>query len=218
MNVRTRVKICGCTSVDDVATAVEAGADAVGVIFAESPRQVTLAQARAIVRSVPPFVAVVGVMVNPSPDFVAAVLALGCVPQFSGDETPEFCSANAGGRYVKALHFERFLVHAPADAEAAADRYPEADLLFDSRGAGLYGGTGATFSWPLVEGVARRRRIIMSGGLTPDNVATCVKTVRPFAVDVRSGVETRGVKDRDKMRAFVRAVREIDEGTSLAET
>jgi phosphoribosylanthranilate isomerase len=149
---------------------------------------------------------------------VAEVLALGCVPQFSGDESPEFCTAAAAGRYVKALHFERYLVHTPADAEAAADRFPEADLMFDSRGEGLYGGTGTAFSWPLVEGVARRRRVIMSGGLTPENVATCVWSVRPFGVDVRSGVETHGIKDRAKMRAFVRAVREIDEGASIAET
>jgi phosphoribosylanthranilate isomerase len=216
--VRTRIKICGCTSIADVDGAVAAGADAVGLIFAESPRRIALADARAVARSVPPFVAVVGVMVNPDEAFVAGVLALGCVPQFSGDESPEFCSAVAGGRYVKALHFERYLVHTSADAQAAADRYPEADLLFDSRSAGLYGGTGKTFNWPLVEGVARRRRIIMSGGLVPDNVAACVRTVRPFAVDVRSGVETHGAKDLAKMRAFVDAVRSTDEETTRAET
>lgn len=169
-------------------------------------------------RSVPAFVTVVGVMVNPTAAFVADVLAVGCVPQFSGDETPEFCATAAGGRYLKALHFERYLVHTAADAEAAAARYPDADLLFDSRSAGLYGGTGKTFNWPLVEGVARQRRIVMSGGLVPDNVAACVRTVRPFGVDVRSGVETRGVKDREKMRAFVRAVRATDEETTRAET
>ncbi len=216
--MRTRVKVCGCTSIAEVEAAVEAGADAVGVIFAESPRRVSLADARAIVRSVPPFVAVVGVMVNPERAFVDEVLALGCVPQFSGDETPEFCRAAAGGRYVKALHFARYLVHTAADAAAAAKRYPDADLLFDSRSAGLYGGTGKTFNWPLVEGIARQRRIIMSGGLLPDNVAAAVRIVRPFAVDVRSGVETHGEKDRAKMRAFVDAVRETDEEGTRAET
>lgn len=175
----------------------------------------TLADARAIVRSVPAFVALVGVMVNPDPAFVADVLALGCVPQFSGDETPEFCTAVSGGRYLKALHFERYLTHTPAEAEAAAERYPDADLLFDSREPGLYGGTGSTFNWPLVSAIAGRRRIVMSGGLLPENVARCVATVRPFAVDVRSGVETHGAKDRTKMRAFVRAVRETDEGMAL---
>jgi phosphoribosylanthranilate isomerase len=179
---------------------------------------VTLADARAIVRSVPPFVSVVGVLVNPGPALVAEILALGCVPQFSGDETPDFCAAIGNGRYVKALHFERGATHTAAGAEAMAARYPEADLLFDSRDGALYGGTGTSFSWPLVAAIARQRRIIVSGGLVPENVAAAVASVRPFAVDVRSGVEHNGVKDRSKMRAFVRAVRETDEGISLAET
>jgi phosphoribosylanthranilate isomerase len=179
---------------------------------------VTLADARAIVRSVPPFVSVVAVLVNPGPALVAEIFALGCVPQFSGDETPEFCAAIARGRYVKALHFQHGTSHTAADAEAMAARYPEADLLFDSRAGGLYGGTGTSFEWPLVAAIARRRRVIVSGGLVPENVASAVRSVHPFAVDVRSGVEHDGVKDRSKMRAFVRAVRETDEGTSLAKT
>ena len=216
--MRTRVKICGCTSIDDVEGAVEAGADAVGIIFAESPRRVTLADARALVRSVPPFVSVIGVLVNPGPAFVAEILALGCVPQFSGDESPEFCAAIGHGRYVKALHFERGATHSAAAAEAMANRYPEADLLFDSRAGALYGGTGTTFSWPLVEAIAHQRRVIVGGGLVPENVAAAIAGVRPFGVDVRSGVESDGVKDRSKMCAFVRAVRETDEGTALAKT
>jgi phosphoribosylanthranilate isomerase len=188
------------------------------VIFAESPRRVTLADARAIVRSVPPYVSVLGVLVNPGPALVAEVLALGCVPQFSGDETPEFCAAVAGGRYVKALHFERGANYTAAAADAMADRYPDADLMFDSRAGALYGGTGTAFSWPLVEAIARRRRVIVSGGLVPENVGAAISGVRPFGVDVRTGVERDGVKDRSMMRAFVRAVRETDEGTSLAKT
>jgi len=179
---------------------------------------VTVADARAIVRSVPPFVSVVGVLVNPGPALVAEILALGCVPQFSGDETPDFCAAMGGGRYVKVLHFERGAAHTAAGAEAMAARYPDADLQFDSRDGALYGGTGTSFSWPLVESIARRRRVIVSGGLVPGNVAAAVLSVRPFAVDVRSGVESDGVKDRSKMRAFVRAVRETDEGNTLAKT
>jgi phosphoribosylanthranilate isomerase len=183
---------------------------------------VTVADARAIVRSVPPFVSVVGVMVNPSPAEVEAVLALGCVPQFSGDESPEFCAAVARGRYVKALHFVHGQSYTVASAEAMAERYPDADLLFDSRAGELYGGTGTSFDWPLVMAIARRRRVIVSGGLGPDNVAAAVASVRPFGVDVRSGVERNGVKDRPLMRAFVRAVRDTEEreteGTSLAKT
>jgi phosphoribosylanthranilate isomerase len=158
------------------------------------------------------------VMVNPDETFVDDVLALGMVPQFSGDESPEFCADWANGRYVKAIHFTSGTEYTPADAEAAAERYPGADLLFDSRSGALYGGTGTTFSWPLVEGIARRRRIIVGGGLSPENVADAVRGVRPFGVDVRTGVESDGKKDVEKMRAFVRAVREADKGTMLAET
>lgn len=190
-----------------------------GIIFAESPRRVSVADARAIVRSVPPFIAVVGVMVNPSPAQVEAVLALGCMPQFSGDESPEFCATVARGRYVKALHFVHGTSYTAASAEAMAERYPLADLLFDSRAGERYGGTGTAFDWPLVTAIARRRRVIVSGGLGPDNVAAAIASVRPFGVDVRSGVERNGVKDRSLMRAFVRAVRETtEEGTSLAKT
>lgn len=167
-------------------------------------------------RSVPPFVAVLGVFVNPDEALVAGALELGCVPQFSGDETPAFCDRVARGRYVKALHFEHGGAHSAAGAQAMAERYPAADLLFDSRQGTLYGGTGTAFDWPLVEAIARRRRVVVGGGLVPENVGAAVASVRPFGVDVRSGVETNGVKDRTKMRAFVRAVRETDEGSSLA--
>jgi phosphoribosylanthranilate isomerase len=170
------------------------------------------------VRSVPAFVSVVGVLVNPEPELAAEVLALGCVLQFSGDETPEFCAAVSGGRYVKALHFVHGTSYTAAGAEAMAARYPDADLLFDSRAGALYGGTGTSFDWPLVEAIARRRRVIVSGGLGPENVAEAVASVRPFGVDVRTGVERNGAKDRSMMRAFVRAVRDTDERTSLAKT
>jgi phosphoribosylanthranilate isomerase len=216
--MRTRIKICGCTSIADIEGAVEAGADAVGVILATSPRKVTLANARALVRSVPAFVSVVGVMVNPDETFVDDVLALGMVPQFSGDESPEFCATWANGRYVKVIHLTSGVDYSAADIEAATARYPDADLQFDSRAGALYGGTGTAFSWPLVEAIARRRRIIVSGGLLPENVAAAVAGVRPFGVDVRSGVESGDKKDTVKMRAFVRAVRETDEGHSLAKT
>jgi phosphoribosylanthranilate isomerase len=196
-----------------VEAAIEAGADAVGLIFAPSPRQVALADARAIVAAAPAFVSVLGVFVNPDAALVAAVRELGCVPQFSGDETPAFCAEVAGMRYVKALHLEAGTTYSGADVAALAARFPDADAMFDTRAHGKYGGTGTRFSWPLVEPIARRRRVIVSGGLDPENVADCVRTVRPFAVDVRSGVETDGRKDREKMRAFVRAVRETDAET-----
>jgi phosphoribosylanthranilate isomerase len=180
---------------------------------------VSLADARALVRSVPPYVAAVAVMVNPAAGLVETIREWGLVPQFSGDETPEFCAAAGRGRYVKALHFEAGTSYTAQAAAAMAERYPDADLLFDSRSGALYGGTGTSFEWPLVESIARSRRVIVGGGLTPDNVGAAVASVRPFGVDVRSGVERGAVKDRALMRAFVRAVRALDdEGTSLAKT
>jgi phosphoribosylanthranilate isomerase len=192
---------------------VDAGADAIGVILAESPRRVAPADARAIVRSVPPFVSVVAVMVNPAAALVDEVRAWGCVPQFSGTESPDFCAAAGDGRYVKALHVERTAERLPDDLATLAAAFPDGDILFDTKSGALYGGTGIAFAWNIVEPLARRRRVIVSGGLVPENVGACVAAVRPFAVDVRSGVETGGSKDPAKMRAFVRAVRETDEQT-----
>jgi phosphoribosylanthranilate isomerase len=168
-------------------------------------------EARAIARSVPPFVSVVAVFVNPTEADVDQVRGWGCVPQFSGTEAPGFAERAGAGRYLKAIHVERTADRLPDEVVALTAAYPHADLLFDTRSGVVYGGTGASFHWSVVEPLVRRRRVIVSGGLTPANVADCVRAVRPFAVDVRSGVETDGVKDPLKMRAFVRAVRETDE-------
>jgi phosphoribosylanthranilate isomerase len=190
---------------------VAAGADAVGLILTEaSPRRVTLADARTILRAVPAYVSVVAVFVRPQASEVAAALALGCLAQFSGDESPEFCNTAGGLRYIKALHFAAGQSYAPADAERMAGEYPDADLMFDSQVGSMFGGTGTTGPWELIAPIARQRRVIVSGGLTPENVGACVRRVRPFGVDVRSGVETGGVKDGTKVRAFVTAVRESD--------
>ena len=159
----------------------------------------------------PPFVAVVAVFVSPTRAEVDAMRAAGCVPQFSGHEDAAFCEDAGAGRYVKALHVERTAERLPDDLSALAAAFPSADILFDTKSGALYGGTGIAFAWKIVEPLARQRRVIVSGGLGPDNVAACVAAVRPFAVDVRSGVETGGKKDQAKMRAFVRAVRETDE-------
>ena len=181
------------------------------MILAESPCRVAPADARTIARSVPPFVAVVAVFVNPAEAEVDQMRGWGCIPQFSGNETPEFCERAGAGRYVKALHVERTADRLPDDLATLAGAFPHGDILFDTRSGALYGGTGVAFAWKIVEPLARRRRVIVSGGLAPGNVAACVLAVRPFAVDVRSGVETNGIKDPAKMRAFVRAVRETDE-------
>jgi phosphoribosylanthranilate isomerase len=183
----------------------------VGVILAESPRRVDPADARAIVRSVPPYVSVVAVFVNPTEAEVEHARGWGCVPQFSGHEDAAFAERAGDGRYVKVLHVERTADRLPDDIATIAAAYPRADIQFDSSSGAKYGGTGIAFAWKIVEPLARQRRVIVSGGLVPGNVAACVVAVRPFAVDVRSGVETGGVKDPLKMRAFVRAVRETDE-------
>jgi phosphoribosylanthranilate isomerase len=211
---RTRVKLCGMTSADDVALAVAAGADAVGVIVTESARRVALPDVPAVVAALPPFVAKIAVVGDAAPDDLRSLAALGFTFQFTGDESAAACErAAAGAAYLKVRHVEPERRFTPADvdaldAELAA--YPRATWLFDSKVAGKRGGTGVTFRWDGLEALARRRAIVVSGGLTPDNVAACVRAVRPYAVDVRSGVETDGRKDFDKMRALVRAVREAD--------
>ncbi len=182
------------------------------MILGPSARRVTAADARAIARALPAFVSPVAVFVNPTRADVDDARAWGFVPQLSGDEDPAFCAA-IGPRYVKALHVEPGVERLSDDLAALADAFPDGDLLCDTRIAGAYGGTGRTFAWTAVESLVRRRRVIVSGGLTPENVAACVVALRPFGVDVRSGVERDDRKDPARMRAFVRAVRETDAST-----
>ena len=209
---RTRVKMCGMTSPDDIALAVAAGADAVGIILAESARQIPLGERLAeLVRAIPPFVDGVAVLANQGPREAAAAYAHGLRLQFSGSEMPETCElASPSPRaYVKAFHLRADTAYEAADFEEL-EQYVRALWMFDSTVDGKLGGTGVPFAWDVVAGIARNRPIVMSGGLTAENVAACIRTVRPYAVDVRSGVETDGRKDIEKMRAFVRAVRETD--------
>ena len=203
--MRTRIKICGVTRVEDARAAVESGADAVGLVFyAPSPRSVDLALARAIVAAIPPFVTVVGLFVNPARDQVESVLR-GCslnLLQFHGDEAPEFCG---GFRlpYIKAAR-----VRADADLVQYLAPYHDAQgWLLDAYDGRLYGGTGATFDWKLIPRDLARP-LILSGGLAPDNVGAAVRQVRPWAVDVSSGVEAaKGIKDAAKIAAFIAGVK-----------
>jgi phosphoribosylanthranilate isomerase len=214
--VRTRIKFCGCTSAGDVEAALDLGVDAVGVIFAPaSPRRVDAATAHRIADAVPPFVSLVGVFVDPAGTDVRSVRAAGFLPQFSGEESGPACeAAAAGGPYIKVFHVEPATAAAALEPRAfarSAASYPHATWMFDTSADGKHGGTGRTFDWNLASDLARQRRVIISGGLTPANVGDCVRRLRPYGVDVRSGIETAGVKDLDKMRAFVRAVKEADE-------
>ena len=209
---RTRIKFCGMTNVAEVALAVEAGADAVGVIVAAaSPRMVERAVLPELAASIPPYVSRVGVVTSPSEADAATLRALGFTLQFSGEELPAQCERLAAGHaYVKAFHLRDDTTYDAVDFDELA-AYEGALWMFDSRVGQKLGGTGVPFVWELVAPVARRRRIVVSGGLTPENVGACVRAVRPYAVDTRSGVETDGRKDPRKMQAFVRAVREADD-------
>jgi phosphoribosylanthranilate isomerase len=214
--VRTRIKFCGCTSAQDVEAAASCGVDAIGVIFApDSPRQVPLETARAIARRAPALLSLVGVFVDPAAALVQAAVEAGFMPQFHGDEPAPVCEKLSGGRYIKVFHVAAG--GEPAVDAAAfgrmADAYSRATWMFDTSVEGKRGGTGRSFDWERARDVARGRQIIISGGLTPDNVGACIRRARPYGVDVRSGIETGGVKDLARMRAFVRAVKEADEQT-----
>jgi phosphoribosylanthranilate isomerase len=214
--MRTRVKICGITRVEDGVAAARSGADAIGVVFWHgTPRYVKFDRARAIVAALPPFVSVVGLFVDPSLEEVRA--ALDAVPldllQFHGSEPAEFCRA-FGRPYLKAI-----AVRDGVDLLEYARRYGDAaGLLFDAfREGDLPGGTGHTFDWTkLPQSVARP--LVLSGGLDPENVARAIRAVRPWAVDVSSGVEVRnpdgkprrGVKSAARIAAFIREVRNED--------
>lgn len=204
MPQRTRVKICGITRPQDGQAAAIAGADAIGLVFyPPSPRAITPHQAQAIVAALPPFITTVGLFVNPAADYLSSVLAQ--VPldilQFHGQEPPEFCGA-FGRPYLKGVAMAPEL-----NIIAYSQRYTSAQaILVDSYHPGLAGGTGACFDWERIP-VQRDFPLILAGGLTPTNVAQAVRQVRPYAVDVSSGVEaTKGIKDPAAMAALVAAV------------
>lgn len=201
--MRTRVKICGITRVEDALVAAHAGADAIGLVFAQaSPRRVSVEQAVAICRALPPFVSVVGLFVDADAAQVRQVL--GRVPldllQFHGSEAPQFCR-QFNRPYIKAIAM-REGVDVHAEDRAFSDA---AGLLLDAHVAGVAGGSGKSFDWSRVPRDLTRP-IVLAGGLTPANVADAIRQVRPYAVDVSSGVEqARGVKDAGKIAAFIEA-------------
>lgn len=197
-----------------MALAVDAGADAVGVILAEhSERRVGIERFREIAQTVPAIVTLVAVFVDPPSSLVDEALKAGAIPQFHGYEPADACEAFAAGPYLKAYHVREDHARTREQFEAFARPFEHATWLFDTAGAGgRSGGTGRTFPWEVARELAGERRFAASGGLTPENVGDCVRAVRPYAVDVRSGVETGGVKDAQKIRAFVEAVRLADAG------
>lgn len=215
---RTRIKICGLTREVDVQSVVDAGADAVGFVFyAKSPRYVTPDRAAQLVALLPPFVAAVGLFVNEVPEVVAqtAETARLSLLQFHGDESPEQCHAAAvaaGLPFIRAFRVKPDTT--TADLIKYNDVYRNASPLF--RGLLLdvwseaYGGAGKVFDWSIVS-EETARQVVLSGGLNVQNVTGAVRQLRPFAVDVSSGVEaSKGIKDMGKIRAFIDAVRQGD--------
>lgn len=200
----TRVKMCGITRPQDGLAAAAAGANAIGMVFyGKSPRNVTLDQATAIVRALPPFVSSVALFVNPTPAEVDAVLqkVRPDVLQFHGEETPEFCRS-FGVPYLKAAR-----VRPDSDLLQFAASYADAQgFLLDAWSEAGHGGTGERFDWNLIP-ANLAKPLILAGGLTPENVRLAIATVHPWAVDVSSGIEqSKGIKDAARIAAFMKEV------------
>jgi phosphoribosylanthranilate isomerase len=216
---RTRIKICGITRDEDARAAIAAGADALGFVFyPKSPRAVTAAQAAALMRAVPPFVSTVALFVNASVDEVcaAAQIAPFSLLQFHGDETAEECAAIAaavGKPFMRAFRVRPDT--SPSDLLEYELQYRTASPLFSSllldTWVDAYGGSGKVFDWSLVP-KELAPRVVLSGGLSVHNATGAVERVRPYAVDISSGVEAaKGIKDALKITAFIEAVRVADE-------
>lgn len=197
-----KVKICGIKDLAGAMAAVDAGADALGFVFAPGPRQVQREVVRDICTRLPPFIARVGVFVN-APIALAEETAAYCgldTLQLHGQETPEYC------RSLKYKIIKAFRVKDANTLDLVKDYDVEAVLL-DAYVPGAAGGTGRCFDWNIARELAAARRVILAGGLRPDNVRLAVETAGPYAVDVSSGVENGGQKDPDKIRLFIQAVK-----------
>lgn len=206
--MRTRVKICGFTRPEDARAAALLGVDAIGLVFyPPSPRHVGLAQAQAIVAALPPFVTVVGLFVDEEPAFIREVLAQVRIDllQFHGEESPAYCEF-FGRAYIKAIR-----MRPGTDLAGVASDYRSASgLLLDADDSHAKGGTGTRFDWALIPPECPMP-IILAGGLNPENAGAALRQVRPFGLDVSSGVEAaKGVKDKDKMAAFLKEVQDFD--------
>ena len=201
--MRTRVKICGITRRQDAEFAVEMGVDALGFVFyPPSPRAVTIAQAQQIIQGLPPFVTLVALFVNAQVEEVKSCLAalpIGIL-QFHGDESPAYCE-QFNYPYMKAIRMRDNI-----DLSAEMERYASASaILLDSYQPGMPGGTGHVFDWSLIGKI--NKPLILAGGLNVDNVATAIKNIQPYAVDVSGGVEqAKGIKDYQKISDFMQEV------------
>ena len=200
----TRVKICGITCPEDALAAVRSGADALGFVFAESPRRVTPDRARAIIRRLPLLMTTVGVFVDAPTGLIEEVRSF-CqldAVQLSGGESEEMV-ARLDGRVIKAVKVADGLRPDPK-------AFLSTTLLLDAYSPQVKGGSGMTFDWRLAVEPARQREIILAGGLNPENVIQAIETVHPYAVDVSSGVESKpGRKDHDKLSCFIHRAKKV---------
>jgi len=205
--IRTRIKVCGITRLEDALAASTLGVDAVGFVFyKKSPRYIEPMKAAAIIHELPPFVSAVGLFVNPEQAFIDEVLT--CCPlgviQLHGDESPAFCQAQSR-RVIKAI-----AVNSAEDLERS--KQYNCSILLDTKAPkGVYGGTGNSFDWTLLQNFTHDSPLMLAGGLNSENAATALSHRQWFALDVSSGVETApGIKDNTKMHDFVRAVQTVD--------
>ncbi len=215
---RTRIKICGLTRMQDVQAVVAVGVDAIGFVFyPQSPRYISPKLAAELIAAIPPFISTVGLFVNASQQEIAATLEQAPVSflQFHGDETLEQCSATAAQVQRPFLRVVRIkpdmttsdLLHVEKNYRVGSKLF--SGLLLDTF-VDAYGGSGKTFDWSIIP-QELAPRIVLSGGLSMQNVSDAIQQVRPYAVDISSGVElAKGIKDIDKIRAFVQAVRQAD--------
>ena len=199
-----RIKICGITNEEDALAASQLGADALGFIFAASPRKVSAESAREIIKALPPFVKTVGVFVDEDPERVSSIATM-CrldILQLHGSESVDYCSS-FDRRVIKAVRLQS------RDELKNLSKYVDVvdGLLLDTYVPDKLGGTGITFDWQLAVEARRYGRIILAGGLNPENVAAAISMVKPYAVDASSGLEqSPGVKDHEKMAQFIREV------------
>ncbi len=206
--MRTRVKICGFTRVEDAVEAARLGVDAIGLVFyPPSPRSVSIEQAKQIVAALPAFVSVVALFVNEDPKLIEAILeqvSIDCL-QFHGEESAEACRLYSKP-YMKAIRMQE-----GCDLSVVAEQYFDASaILLDAYHADVQGGTGHVFDWELIP-ADYPLPVVLAGGLQVDNVKRAINQVKPYALDVSSGVEVKkGIKDAAKMAAFIREMKEGD--------
>ena len=200
----TKIKICGITNIEDAILAIDLGADALGFMFYEqSRRYIRPSEARYIISQLPPFITTVGVFVDQSLDEINNIKEKAGFDtiQLHGDESAELCE-KLGGRTIKTIRVRDSI------NSMEVERYPTHAILFDTYSSKGYGGTGESFSWEILKDLNTSKKLILSGGLGPENVSEAIQIVKPYAVDVSSGVEeSYGKKSPEKLKKFIETVR-----------